>query len=192
MQRPMTFVAVAHPGRSATPYSEVTMASTHSSPALRLTPKRVGVLALCAALLAALFAVVVPTTAPAGSAVSAPTAQASVIGLKITNIGSRSLGICKDWRHPSGVWTSSSCSGGSSQGVLYKNQNSKSKYGWSDTDGIRVDKGYRIKERIKYTSKGDTFYRYVNVTTCTHKATYWLKVQPSVQRTTRYFYHKKC
>jgi hypothetical protein len=64
---------------------------------------------------------------------------------------------------------------------LYEGQNSRTKYEWKDTDGVRVDKGYRLKERVKHTAKGDTYYEYDNVTTCA-PSTYWLKVQPKVTR----------
>ena len=109
--------------------------------------------------------------------------------LVVKNVGSRKLGICENWNHPDGQWTWGSCSG-SPTGTLSKNQNSKTKYGWKDMDGVQVDKGYRLKERVKHTAKGDTYYEYDNVTTCA-PSTYWLKVQAKVTRTSRSFYLKK-
>lgn len=156
--------------------------------------RRIGILVLAAFVLALLASYLVPTVAPAGSAASAPVASASIFhpNLVVKNVGKKTLVICHNWNYPKGQWTATSCKG-STTGSLTTNQNSKTKYGWVDTDAVKVYKGYRLKE--KRTSGSGRFAKttYNNVTTCTHRADYYLKVQPGVaSSSTRNFYYAKC
>lgn len=48
------------------------------------------------------------------------------------------LGICKNW---SGSASDPGCASGSPRGTLARNENSKSKYGWVDTDGAILSPG---------------------------------------------------
>jgi hypothetical protein len=74
--------------------------------------------------LAAALALVTPAHAAAGDGV-----------IKNNTSSDGNMTICKDW----GV---SSCSSSSPRGTLAPGQNSKSKYGWADTDGYWIPSGW--------------------------------------------------
>lgn len=121
---------------------------------------------------------------------SSQSAPAAAVGLVIENAGTPALRICRDWNYPVGTNTASTCKD-SPTGVLYKGQKSTTKYEWPDTDAVRLTIGYRLKERITLTIKGDTIYEYITLTGCA-KSNYWKKMQPVATRTERDLYLKKC
>lgn len=56
--------------------------------------------------------------------------------LVIHNVGTSGLSICKDWNLPDDQVVSDYCP--STIGLLNPSQDSKSKYGWADTDGVFI------------------------------------------------------
>lgn len=94
----------------------------------------------------------------------APAHAATDYALKITNVGQKSMTICKDWvsSYPT---TTSACANG--LGVLYPGENSRTKFGWSDADGVRVPAGYSLREQVVgtdpvvYGCRSYTFYGHV-------------------------------
>lgn len=58
--------------------------------------------------------------------------------LVIHNISSRYIYICRDWNFPPGQNTATSCPASTSTGYLRPGEDSRTKYGWSDTDGLFI------------------------------------------------------
>lgn len=78
---------------------------------------------------------------PNTSAALLPTGSYAVEGyglndLVIHNVGTSSISICRVWALPSSQVVSSRCP--STIGLLNPGQDSKTKYGWNDTDGVFV------------------------------------------------------
>jgi len=55
--------------------------------------------------------------------------------VKNSHGSTRSIGVCRDW-------STSSCRDDSPRGTLAPGESSRAKYGWPDTDGYRVQKGW--------------------------------------------------
>lgn len=75
-----------------------------------------------------------------GGVATQANAAASDAVLKNASGSDRTISICKDW---SGTKSDPDCKSGSARGTLAPGQNSKSKYGWKDTDGYYVPSGCR-------------------------------------------------
>lgn len=107
--------------------------------------------------------------------------------LIITNkSGERLMNTCKDWSFNDGRTKSSTCP--SPTCVIYGGQNTQSKCGWSDTDGVYVTKGFRLMESITGADR--------LILSCAKSAGYWGKVTPTIGITgidhTRTFYLNAC
>jgi hypothetical protein len=96
---------------------------------------------------------------------SADEGDRGLINLVIRNLGSRYVYVCRDWHFPSGQTTASTCP--SATGYLRRGEDSKTKYGWADTDGIFIPSYVRV------FADGKQLYP------CVTKSL-WLKVSPGV------------
>lgn len=89
------------------------------------------------------FGIAVSVAVAAFITVPAP-ASAAVNDLVVVNGGARTLTVCKS------ASSSTACAGAT--GTLSAGQNSKTKYGWADTDMIQLPKGCTLSQYTWYQS----------------------------------------
>lgn len=141
--------------------------------------------ALMLALLAGVFGV--QLASPSGSVTAPQQASAGVLDLVVANKKhptdadkyNKVLNICKDWNYPKGVWKARTCKD-SETGTLLNGQNSKTKYGWADTDAVYIPGKYKLMlsvagPDIAVQYNNDSSGYYYKFQPPPTKQTYWLK-----------------
>lgn len=130
-----------------------------------------------ASLLVALVAVV-SMAVPAGASVNGG-------DLKVVNVGSRPMRTCIVW-FGSRPTSNTNCYGvslASGSCYLKKNEDTSFKCAIRDTNGVRVDAGYALKQKV--IGPNPTLYG------CREK-TFWAEVGPSLFQHTKRLYLAKC
>jgi len=114
--------------------------------------------------------------------------------LRITNVdGHDAIAICHSWK--ASGWTAvkqtDACSGtpaASNSGFLNPGVNTYSWKGWADTDGVRIEAGWKLREEVVGTN--------TTISSACGKGTFWQKVQPRYPvpggHMTRKFYRIPC